>query len=915
MENKTKKYKNISGQNYIISEIKNKFISADPDKIIVLTDDDVAKSSMLSGLVQNGMILECDEEGFSSVSLPPMESIKKNSSNRGSEIGDDIYSFGDLETDSKEHQDRYETKNNKYASSVEAWWTGPANDMGGYGKMNRECVLGLHRRGAKIQLDMFKIPDFRSSVSITESMNEMMKNQVREDVPSVWAIMPPKFLPRAGYKILFTMMESNGVCQSFIDKCNNADELWLPSRWNMQIFEDAKVKPILKHMPLGVNTDLYKPKKLTEREKGVFKIQTKSFTFVSLFGWSLRKGVDLMLRSYLEEFTRDDDVSLVIASRYFGNANQDSIAKIRGDIKKYIQRYCRTPDRPPHIVHVGQSIPEEYIPILFNMSHCFVLTSRGEGFGLPYCFLPQTLVSLDNGTYKNIEDVTGGDKVLSGDGKTCNVITDIKRKYTGNVIKIKSQSGFWLECTPEHPIAVVKRKTKNDINKDLRKRIEYAESKSISVGDFLVSPVRKIGREVYDTMCLVDIGIETSKFSNKGIKSNSSWKKISDEIGEHSMMIKRTVLDLDHISLKNRNRIKDKLNEIGYIYDKEILEVPKHLEITEDLMRFFGLYIAEGSTSNNSVSFASHSSEREIQEFENKIIRNKFWRESNFNYRGNKCEVSFTLPNAENLFHLFGNNAKNKIIPDFIIKYKPNLLLPLVRGIFEGDGCIYKNSVSFSTSSRILCMQIRDILISNKIRCSVNDCGKNRLDQYQIHIYTDANIFLEKIGLSERVERPERNQTFSWFVDDVLFSIVGDIKEISDYSGYVYNLDTDGESTYVANGFSNHNCEAGACEIPVIATRCGGQMDFLNDDNSYLVDIEGWATNKEITEISSYYGGMPFASLGDKTNRQLKETMRHVMDNYSEAKERAKILRKDLVDGFTWDHLVDKCYDRLESVQ
>jgi len=100
----------------------------------------------------------------------------------------------------------------------------------------------------------------------------------------------------------------------------------------------------------------------------------------------------------------------------------------------------------------------------------------------------------------------------------------------------------------------------------------------------------------------------------------------------------------------------------------------------------------------------------------------------------------------------------------------------------------------------------------------------------------------------------------------------------------------------------------------VIATRCCGQMDFLTDENSFLIDIEGYkVAGQEIRCLSSYYENAPFAVLGEKAVDQCREYMRFVIDNNSEAKKRAGILRKDLESNFTWDHLVDKVYGRLRS--
>lgn len=272
------------------------------------------------------------------------------------------------------------------AVSPELYWCGPANDAGGYGRMNRECIEGLHRKGVKVQLDLFKIPDFRSSVPITDSMSEMMGIQVSEGAPSVWAVMPQRFFPRPGKKILFSMIETSEVQSNFLEKCKMVDELWLPSKANIEAFEKADTGDLkLVHMPLGVDVDFYKPMDLTDEQKSVFNISTKKFVFLSVFGWSLRKGTDVLLKSYLQQFTGDDDVSLVIASRKDGSTSVDKINEIRDDLRAAIKNWCPNPGNPPHIIHIGDAMAEETLPILYNMADCFVLPSRGEGFGLPYC--------------------------------------------------------------------------------------------------------------------------------------------------------------------------------------------------------------------------------------------------------------------------------------------------------------------------------------------------------------------------------------------------------------------------------------------------------------------------------------------------------------------------------------------------
>ena len=69
------------------------------------------------------------------------------------------------------------------------------------------------------------------------------------------------------------------------------------------------------------------------------------------------------------------------------------------------------------------------------------------------CLLPKTLINTKNG-YKEIKDIKPGDEVLSciGFGKTeyKRVEKKSKIKYSGEIIKITTESGYELEATPNH---------------------------------------------------------------------------------------------------------------------------------------------------------------------------------------------------------------------------------------------------------------------------------------------------------------------------------------------------------------------------------------------------------------------------------------------------------------------------------
>ena len=388
-------FRNISGTNHFFGELNNRRVTFDEDKKIYFTQKEIDSCESLRDLIKQGSLVRWEENSDSDIPSANFDSPHFPSEPQP-EISGNIASFGDIEEIGSEFDpdpdqilpDTPPPKEIPPKDITEVWWTGPSSDAGGYGKMNRECLVRLHeKRDLKISHELAGlggIAGARAKLKSSPALEEMLTNKVGDDATAVWAIMPPKFLPRRGRKILFTMMECNAVPPGFAVKCQNADELWLPSKHNMKIFEEANISVPKYHIPLGVDTDLYRPFDLNSEQKKKLGFKTKSFIFMSLFGWSMRKGCDALFRAYLETFTAKDDVSLVVVSRLWGRSTPEDINEIRKTIANYIKKYAKNTDKPPHIVHVGEAVPEDDLPLLYNSANAFVLSTRGEGFGLPY---------------------------------------------------------------------------------------------------------------------------------------------------------------------------------------------------------------------------------------------------------------------------------------------------------------------------------------------------------------------------------------------------------------------------------------------------------------------------------------------------------------------------------------------------
>lgn len=249
-------------------------------------------------------------------------------------------------------------------------------DAGGYSKVNRNLALSLSNAGVKV-----KASPKRSQNQLQEDelrpIKELEKNQISRNHILIDSIVPSFADISSGrYKILYTTIESYTIPKQFVECCQLYDEIWLTSEWSADILRKFVDKPIY-CVQTGVDHGLYSE----YGSKFDLKPSINDFVFVSVFGWSYRKGYDALLKAYFDEFDRDDNVSLLIASRYQSGTTKFHRNKIKSDIDAIMEKF---PNKDlPHVVRYSQIIPEQDMPKLYRAANAFVLSTRGEGGGLP----------------------------------------------------------------------------------------------------------------------------------------------------------------------------------------------------------------------------------------------------------------------------------------------------------------------------------------------------------------------------------------------------------------------------------------------------------------------------------------------------------------------------------------------------
>ncbi len=183
---------------------------------------------------------------------------------------------------------------------------------------------------------------------------------------------------RVRRRVARTMCETIGLPPRWAELCNHMDRVWVPSRFNLETFADAGVqREKLRVVPDGVDTQRFRP--------GLDPLPIagrRGFNFLSVFDWNRRKGWDVLLRAFLTEFQPDEDVALILKVSVYSAPGND----IRAQMRAFITDDLRLdPAHLPPVLLVDGFMPDCEVPRLYTAADAFVLPSRGEGWGFPYC--------------------------------------------------------------------------------------------------------------------------------------------------------------------------------------------------------------------------------------------------------------------------------------------------------------------------------------------------------------------------------------------------------------------------------------------------------------------------------------------------------------------------------------------------
>ena len=389
------------------------------------------------------------------------------------------------------------------------------------------------------------------------------------------------------------------------------------------------------------------------------------------------------------------------------------------------------------------------------------------------CTIKGTKIKLSDGSFKNVEDLTKDDDVISHTGKSRKIVNLFRKKYSGDIYKKKLDNGFTIETTADHKFLLE--------NEDGSIKKIRADALS-DFHELLVSTTSST--EDKTTIDVADYVSENYKISMEKISGKTSSKSI-----------------------------------------------PRYLELTEDLCWLLGIYAAEGYTSgpksskNKNVNFAFHKKEDFLHIKVRRIIAEIFGFESKieFSKSHNGCNIrTHSIILGEFLANLMGSGCKNKKVPSEILGSSEKCRKAFIKGWLDGDGHYSyidkeKKNVRATgyTISKNLYMGICSISLSLGLnpRISIRN-RKNRNRSYDVRFLgNDIKTLVPKEEIPEWASEYLENKKVVVKDKVSLNYRLVKIKEITTYKVKdltVYDFEVESDHSYCANNMYISNCQGQA---------------------------------------------------------------------------------------------------------
>lgn len=244
-----------------------------------------------------------------------------------------------------------------------------ASGSSGFSRAARGYMHGLTDVGVNVYFEPLDTLIDSVEASSDEVCNSLLEGRGDMLMPQVIWGQAPFFIKNSGiYKIGHCEFETDEAPESWIRYCNMMDELWVPTEWDKEKFKKAGVQVPIYVIYQGIDPNYFHPNYAPMQTPA-----TETFKFLMNGAWFPRKNIRNLVIAFQAEFKKGEDVCLIVKTMDLG-------------LNKGIENEIKAIPEMPNSANVyikEEDYKDEEMPSLYTTADCFVMPTRGEGWGLP----------------------------------------------------------------------------------------------------------------------------------------------------------------------------------------------------------------------------------------------------------------------------------------------------------------------------------------------------------------------------------------------------------------------------------------------------------------------------------------------------------------------------------------------------
>jgi glycosyltransferase involved in cell wall biosynthesis len=262
-------------------------------------------------------------------------------------------------------------------------WSAVLGNNSGYAEEARNFILALCHNGVEVAVESLTGP-FSEPVGaididprVAVFMNKIPTRSFIHVVHYAWPTFRGQH-PDALRLVWRVTFETDTLPKQMVERTHSVDQVWVPSSFNADVF----VKSGAEQSKLRVVPQPIDEREYDLRSSALPSETDNDFVFMAVFRWQLRKGWDVLLRAYLQEFHAAERVTLLLKVSPFG---RDEPLKPNIQLQNFIrQELGLGASSCASVSLLNRDMTRTELLQLYRSANAFVLPSRGEGWGRPY---------------------------------------------------------------------------------------------------------------------------------------------------------------------------------------------------------------------------------------------------------------------------------------------------------------------------------------------------------------------------------------------------------------------------------------------------------------------------------------------------------------------------------------------------